>query len=232
MKKLLALMLMLALLLSALPAGAAGRLNVEQENFYAIDDYSLYLYTFAKVSNVGDKPIMVNTSLMEVFDAEGDPITSRDYFSAYARYLQPGEYTYIKLYENLQDRKAEEVDDYMLTVTGKADNNYSNLRLPVSDLAYEPNVAAGWTTYNYMYVTLTNDTEETLFDIEVVLSLLDAEGNILFVDSDSMYSDKGLTPGSSITIRKNVDANFIKYYEENGITPASVDAIAFVEVSQ
>ena len=50
------------------------------------------------------------------------------------------------------------------------------------------------------------------------------------MDDTYMYSDKGVTPGSSITIRKDVDSSFVDYFEANGIVPASVDAIAYVNI--
>ena len=35
-------------------------------------------------------------------------------------------------------------------------------------------------------------------------------------------------PGSSITVRINVDSNFIEYFEENNLVPTTVDAIVYV----
>lgn len=231
MKKWLSIGITLLILAATLPAFAAGRLRVEQENFYVIDSYSVYGYAFAKVANIGDKPIKVNTGLLEIFNADGDPLTSTDYASAYAKYLQPEEYTYVKTYDNVEDAQVSDVDDYMLTVTGKADTDYENLRLPVTT-SYEPDVRSGYWTYNYMYAVVTNNTNEPLYDISVVLALLDASGNILFVDDASMYSDKALMPGSSMTVRKDVDSKFIEYFTKNGIKPSVVDAIAFVEISK
>lgn len=231
MKKGLTLVLVLMMVMLLATASAAGKLRVEQENFHVIDSYRLYGYVYAKVANVGDRPIKVNTGLMEIFNAEGDALTSTDYFSGYAVYLQPEEYTYIKLYDEIEDVEASAVDDYMLTTTGKADNDHVSMRLPCVT-SYEPNVEEGYYTRNYMYATVTNNTEEPVYDIEVVLALLDAEGNILYMTDSSMYTEKALTPGSSMIIRKDVDSSFIEYFEKNGIVPASVDAIAFVDMEK
>lgn len=119
----------------------------------------------------------------------------------------------------------------MLTVTGKSDSDYISYRFPCTT-SYEPNVADGYWTYNYMYATFTNETDEPVYGISVVLALLDADGNILYMDDASMYSDKAVMPGSSITVRENVDSNFIEYFEKNGLVPASVDAIAYVNIRQ
>lgn len=229
MKKALLLFLALGLLLAAVPAGAAGKLSVDQENFYVIDSYSVYSYGFAKISNVGDKPIKVNNALLEIMDKDGNPITSTDYFNGYAKFLEPGEYTYLRMYETIKDRPATDVTDYSLTVTGKSDVNYYNLRLPVV-CEYKEKVSEGYSSNDFMFVTVTNNTEETLFDIVVVMALLDAEGQILFMADSYMYKDKGLTAGSSLVLKERIDSTFVEYFAKNNLVPAKVDAIAFVEV--
>lgn len=231
MKKLLALALFMATLGCSMPVLAAGKLSVEQENFHVIQSYSVYGYTYAKVANVGDKPIKINTGLLEIFDANGDTLTSTDYYNDYAEYLQPDEYTYIRMSDEVEEVDATEIDDYMLTVTGKADTDYYSYRFPCTT-SYEPNVEEDYWTYNYMYATFTNDTEEPVYDIGIVLALLDAEGNILYMDDADMYTDKAVMPGSSITVRKDVSSSFIEYFEKNGLVPASVDAIAYVNMEQ
>ena len=232
MKKILALILVLAITMCASAAMAAGKLSVEQENFYAIQSYSLYGYAYAKVANVGDKPIKVNTALLEVFNTDGDALTSTDYYSAYAKYLQPDEYTYVRLYDEIEDVEASDVDDYMLTVTGKADSDYESRRFACTT-SYETNVKeSSYYTRNYMYATYTNNTEEPVYDISVVMALLDEQGNILYMDDSSLYSDTALMPGSSITVRKDVSSNFIEYFEKNGLVPVSVDAIAYANVAK
>jgi uncharacterized protein YxeA len=231
MKKILVFCLVFILTLSMSSALAAGKLSVEQENFHVISSYSLYGYAYAKVTNVGDKPIVVNTALLEVFNADGDALTSTDYFSDYAKYLQPDEYTYVRIMDEIEDVEASDVDDYMLTITGKADSDYITQRFPCTT-SYEPNVKEGYSTSNYMYATFTNDTDETVYGISAVLALLDADGNILYMDDDDLYSERGLTPGSSITLRKAVSSSFIEYFENNGLVPATVDAIVYAYVRQ
>ncbi len=231
MKKILVLMVMLAIAMGSISAFAAGKLSVEQENFHVVDDYGVYGYAYAKVTNVGDKPIKVNTALLEIFNEDGDALTSTDYYSKYAEYLQPDEYTYVKVYDEVGDVEASDVDDYMLTITGKAETDYISCRFPCTT-SYEPNVKDGYWTHNYMYATFTNDTEEPVYGIEIVLALLDDEGNILYMDADNMYTTKAVMPGSSVTIRLDVSSKFIEYFEKEGLVPTTVDAIAFVNVEQ
>lgn len=230
MKKLVSLLLVLALCLGCTSAFAAGKLNVVQENTCFINEYSPYFYAYAKVENSGDKPIKVNAGVLEVYDAEGDPISSTDCITAGARYLQPGEYTYVRMntYDGLGDDAVPA--DYAMTLTGKTEKDYENVRFQVEG-KLEMNVQVDkWSTYNYMYATVTNNTEETLYNVQVMMALLDAEGNVLHVCEDSLY-DVGIPAGGSVVFRRNISSDFMNYFEANSITPASVDAIAFIEKS-
>lgn len=228
MKKLISAVLILVLCFCATSALAAGKLNVAQENFHFIPGIWNYGYAYAKVENTGDKPINVNAGVLEIYDEAGDVITSADYLQTHAECLQPGEYTYVEMYGEIED-EAVVPADYMLTLTGKSKSDTISLRLPCeSDLKL--GVKDGWWTYNYMYATATNNTEEVLFDISVVFALLDAEGNILYMDEDNLYSDRGLMPGSSIVFRKDIPSSFMEYFETNELIPVSVDAIVYVEV--
>ncbi len=229
MKKMVSLLLCFVLVLVSVSALAAGKLNVSKECFYVIDNYSTYAYAFARVENSGNKPITVNAGVMEVYDKNGDVVTSSDYLSRYARVLQPGEYTYVSIYKDIDNPdQVEKPYDYMLTVTGKTDEDYKTTRFPVeTELAL--NVGDGYWTHNYMYATIKNDTEEIVYDLSVVMVLLDAEGNILYLNNDSLFNDRGLTPGSSIVIRTDIPSAFMDYFTANNLTPASVDAIAYVD---
>lgn len=230
-KSLVALFLALTLLLSATSAFAAGKLNVTQENFHVLERYNdTYGYAYARVENIGNRPIKVNACILEIFDENGDVLTSTDSFSSYARYLQPGEYTYVNASDECEDVEVAAVDDYMLTVTGKNENEYVSKRLPVVT-NYEEDVKNGYNTYDYMYADVTNDTEEIVYDITVMMALLDAEDNILYVTSSSLGSSEGLMPGSTLRIRLSVDSYFVTYIEKNEFVPVKVDAIAYTNVA-
>lgn len=228
MKKIVCLMLALVLCLGATSAFAAGKLSVTQENFHYISGLWNYGYAYAKVENIGDRPIKVNAGVLEMYDENGEVITSTDWVQSYATYLQPGEYTYVSMYEDIEEGGATP-DDYMITLTGKSDTSVTALRLPV-EVKLELDVVDGWWEHDYMYATVTNNTENPLYSIEVVFALLDAEGNILNIDSKALYDELALMPGSSMIVRKDISSSFMEYYEANGIVPAAVDAIAYVLV--
>ena len=221
--------LVLMMLLPTQTAFAAGKLSVTQENFWVVNDYRTYAYGYARIENVGDRPIKVHAGLLEVFDENGDTITSSDSLNAYARYLQPGEYTYAYVYSQIEDNDPPfVVDDYLLTITGKNEYEKYSLRLPC-ETDYVEDVNIGYYTYDYMYATITNDTDEPLYGIQVIFALLDDDGNILYMDNDYLHSNIALMPGSSAIIRKAVDEDNKEVFSSQGFTATHVDAIAYVD---
>lgn len=146
---------------------------------------------------------------------------------SYASTLQPGEYTYVQLSAQIQD-STKIAEDYSLTLTGKSDNLSKIRRIPCTT-ELKLNYKSGWWTYNYMYAYVTNNTNEPLFGIKIVFALLDAEGNILFVASDDLYSNRALTPGSTMIFREDISSAFMDYFKAKGFEPLRVDAIAYVE---
>ncbi|MGI6174057.1 MAG: FxLYD domain-containing protein [Christensenellales bacterium] len=232
MKRFVSIAIAIVLLTCTMPALAAGKLSVTQENFTLVKSYSLYGYAYAKVENVGNKPISVHAGILEVFNEEGETLTSTDYLSRYAECLQPGEYTYASIRAELPEGIAEEdVDDYMLTVTGKTNDSYETKRL-ASTAEYKPGVTEGYWTSDYIYVDVTNDTDEPLPNVAVVATLLDAEGNILYMTSDSLYSSQVLMPGSTIQFRLGIDSSWTEIFEKSEVKVDGADAIAYVNISK
>ena len=225
MRKIVCMMLVAVLCATAIPAMAAGRLKVVLENYHFVDSYSDYAYAYAKVENSGDRPIKVNAGVFEIYDANGEVLTSTDYEQAYATYLQPGEYTYVEMYASLEEGQVP--DDYLMTLTGKSENEKIAYRLPV-EAKMELGVTDGWWKYNYMYATVSNNTDDVLYNVEVVFALLDAEGNIICIESKDLYSEIGIMPGQSVMIRKDISSTFMEYFEAKEIVPTTVDALAYV----
>lgn len=228
MKKIICFFLSFILMFLSISAFAAGKLSTTKENFWVINGWTTYAYAYARIENIGNKPINVNAGVLEVYDADGNVITSTDYMSTYAKTLQPNEYTYIKLSKDINI--AEDVgkpDDYMLTITGKTDDSSWTKRLPV-ETKLSLNETNGWWTYDYMYVTITNNTDETIYNISTVVVLLDDNNNILYLDDDTMYS-YGLLPGNSVVLKKQISSTFMDYFKAHNITPTKVDAIAYID---
>ena len=226
MKKIFALAVVVVLACCSVSAYAAGKLSTVKENFCVVSGYwADTAYAYAKVENTGDKAIDVNAGILEIYDEKGDVITSGNYLQVYPKCLQPGEYTYASLaMEVSQPKDVGKPDSYKLVITGKTDDESSTMRLPAEFKQGE----GEWWKQECLSATVTNNTEETAFNIQVVFVILDAEGNILCIDNDSQFAAYGLTPGSSAVVRREISKDFLNYFAENGLTPASVDVIAYI----
>ena len=236
MKKKLITTLAPALALTCLmgSALAAGKLTVTQENFYVVNGYSIYGYALARIENTGDRPVEYSAALLEIYDKEGNTLASDTYPSVYGKYLQPGEYAYVKEYERVENIDTYlDVDDYVLNMTGKSSSGYKTLRLNCDSATYTPDLqVTRYSKRNRIECSFTNTTDETIFDLQVVMALLDAEGNILAIESQSLYSGVGVNPGATLTIRADVDDAMREAYERAGLVPDHVDAYAFVYVEE
>ena len=232
MKKLVTLLLALALLACACGALAEGEVTVVQQNFHITGSSTLYGYLYLKLENTGDAPIRIENGEFHVFDKDGNELASSKSLWRYAEYLQPGEYTYAYFYATLNDvESADVVGDYTLAVNKRDNPDKVSFRLP-EETVYEPGVRDGSWVYDYITTTFTNDTAKTAFDATVVRVLLDAKGNILYMDSDNMYSYKGLLPGSGVVLRRPVSSSFVTYFQDNGLEPTDVDCIAYFNTDE
>lgn len=232
MKKYFIQLLVLASVLSlfSCTAFAAGKMSVDQENFHVIDSYSIYGYAFAKVENTGDKPVEYSAGLLEIYDENGDTLTSTDYMSCYPDTLEPGETGYVFAYDGIDTADSiNQVDDYMLTVTGKSDDT-EVVRFPaVGDFQEEVKVSK-YSNENLVIAEITNDTDETVYNMEVVIALLDDQDNILYVAHNDFYRSTGINAGSTITYRDSIPSSFYEAWDREGVTPSHVDVIAYSEV--
>jgi hypothetical protein len=129
------------------------------------------------------------------------------------------------MYEDLDDGQVP--DDYMMTLTGKSDKSKVAFRIPV-EAKFEMGVQDGWWEHNYLYATVSNLTQEILYKVEVVFALMEAEGNIIYIESKSLYDEVGVMPGQSVMIRLDISSTFMDYFKAQGIVPTSVDALAYV----
>jgi hypothetical protein len=168
---------------------------------------------------------MIYDCLLKVFDESGAEIVSRDYGSTYARYLKPGEYTYV----NVKVDVGEAIPaSHTLELEERHEMYTENVRYPVTaDMAL--NVENGWSVNNYMVALLNNNTGNVLYDTELVMALMDDEGNIVFIDDKTCY-DVGILPDSAVNVRLEIPDEFIEYFNTNNVKLQAVDAIAYEEV--
>lgn len=234
MKKLVAALLVLILILGALSAlgeEAAPAFTIAKANFHVIQSSSnVYAYLYLKIVNETDKRLRLDSGHLDILDPDGNVLVSSTSMTRSADTLNPGESSFVCFTQRVEAAETPEaVGDYQVALSCREVTNLETLWLP-SESVFEPNVQEGSWDRHYMTTQVTNNTARTVFGISIGRMLLDAEGNMLYYDYDSMYSYKGLTPGSSIVLHNQVSSTFKAYFEEKGYVPTTVEAIAYASV--
>jgi hypothetical protein len=219
----------LAVLLVFVMSGSAlaeGKITTVQKNLYVFDGDDTG-YFFAKIENTGDTAIGVDSGKLVAFSADDDIVLSENYIlaSPSSLTLKPGEYAYVS--EFLWDSALQEYEiaDYKFSMGSTAYGD--QYETTPCEVTYDLNGAESYD--NYVYVTFTNTTDALHFGYYVVVALMDAGGNLLYVDAnDNGYI--GLHPGSTVTIKVYVDSDLIQYYEDHGLQVTSADAMVYYAV--
>ena len=211
MKKLIALALAL-ILLAAVPALAEGKLEVEQEVQRL---YAPYVFTLAKIRNVGDAPVEIG-SYLELLDAENEILQAVEY-NVLGTVLQPGEYTYgyfvVYLYGDTM------ITGFTSEWEGMEDSGF------VTTVRYESKAVLDLEEDDCVLIYFTNNTDETIFAPNVAGILLDGEGGLLAMSTPIEY-DIGITPGSTVIFRCEIPYFVIKDLDPDTLT---VDSAVFTE---
>lgn len=232
MKRIALFALALVLVLSAaMPAFAAGKLEVTDEVFYSLEPYegSFYTYIYAQVTNTGDKDVEYNNGLWEIYNADGDTLDSTDWMNCYPDVLKPGETGYVSAYISLDDvTSVEDAADYLLTVSGKSAKENPIVRLP-AEVKYVY-TKGDWRDYHTLYATVTNDTEATVYNYRVVVAVKNAEGKLVYAE-DVMPSYVGILPGTSVEIKLDLSYDSVveKLLEAGTLTFEQLEVIAYVD---
>ena len=119
----------------------------------------------------------------------------------------------------------EDISDYTLTITGKSTQEEAIARLD-STAAYGVGVNSWGDEEQMVVVTITNNTQETVYDCQVAFALYDAEGKLLLVDADNTYN-VGIPAGQSIEVQFTVDEDLAAVWAEQGVTPATAECVAY-----
>lgn len=226
---LLSLVMCVVMLLPA-SALAAGKATVTKESFFVRPFLSYHAAeVYAEVTNTGDKPIVFNGGLIELFDAEGNSIESSNVYSCYPPILAPGEVGYI--YDTISVDEATEksfIDDYSLTVTSKGENE-KTVTLISSEGSYGEVQRSKYST-DYAVVTamVTNDTKELVQSLRVVFAVYNTADKLLYVTSVEPYN-VGLPAGQTIQVQTYVDSRMVEAWAEESLTATSIVTIAYAE---
>ena len=230
MKKLLCLALTVVMLLACTSALAAGKLEIAGQNVFVLEAYSdtIKAYAYALVENTGDRTIYFDSGLLELYDAEGETVATDTYPSCLPRVLQPGEKGYLYTdYVSIDDGVTPaDVDDYMFDVTGKGKGSYVVTRYPAT--VEIKTVEDSYSKDVLMYVTVQNNTQETIFDMNVAAAVLDGNGIPVFVEDSTLYNI-GIPAGMSAVVELEVSDALVEFFDTNGFAPTVVDCIAYTE---
>lgn len=201
---------------------AQEEIKVTQKNYYTFSEYSTYGYLFAKVENTGDVPVYLDSGKLVIFDENDDIVETAQFVQTYPDYLLPGEYGYAYDWALLDDDV--QVADYKFSV-GSSEYGTEVKRLEC-EAFYDAGESSKYD--DYMYITVTNTTDKPLYDLYVVASMLDKEGNILYTNYD-VLNEAGVHSNSTVTFRLSVNDSFAEQFAAQGTTPDRVDAIVYFE---
>lgn len=226
MKKMLALALSLCLLLSAVPALAAGQLTITQSTYTpAKPSSTLYAYVYAEVTNTGDAPINAVNGVYQVLGADGSVISDNKVYKAYPAILGPGETGFIHEYVSIRDAEGPEaVPGYVLTMDGESTTNNPYTYFPATGVVEE--VPYWFSTAYLVTVTITNNTDETLYEPAMSFGLYDANGKLLYADNQPL-NGLGIPAGNSLEVLFAVD-EFVDIWKANDTIPVTVKALAWL----
>lgn len=228
MKKVMAMVLTLAMVLCSASALAAGKLTVNQETYFVTEGYSLKCFVFAEVENTGDKNIEFDNGLLEMLTEDGEPTDNANIYRMYPEVLAPGEKGYIVDSEYCDDGvTAADVADHSLNVTGKSTKEDAPVRLDAKGTLGK--VVSTWGgDQDAVQVVVTNNTTETVYGCNVVYALYDANDTLLCVDTSSLYN-QGLPAGQSVEVLFSMDEDLQAKWTVEGLKPARVEALVYAD---
>ena len=204
----------------------AASITIEKGTFKVTESYSGFRGTYiARIKNENDYPLFVTSGSMQVFDAEGKQVATADYLSRTgSKYLEPGETSFVSMYVDLENDGEYTFEANIETKTESYRS--TDFAVTVTDPVFVK--VEGEYNSDLMKVTVTNEADTPMGGIQAILVLVDADGNLLDVDTEDLYRNE-LGAHSSITLVSSVDDRGKKYYEANGLEPVAVEAYAWVE---
>ena len=210
------------------PAAQAERVivTIEKGTFKVTESYNGFRGSYiARIKNENDVPLFLTGGSLQVFDEEGNQIAESSYLARTgSKYLEPGETSYVYMYVDLE---SDGEYSYQANIETKTESYRStDYAVKVTDTAFVK--VEGEYNSDLMRATVINESENPVAGIQTVLVLVDADGNLLDIDTQDLYRNE-LGANSSITLVSTVDDRTKKFYEAQGFTPATVEAYAWVE---
>ncbi|MBR5231505.1 MAG: hypothetical protein IKW00_04585 [Clostridia bacterium] len=229
MKKLLAIVLLLCLVCTS--AFAAGKLErtetrVVREKREYDDNYEIKV--FIQMKNTGDAPVGLDSAKIKLLDASGNVLEETTAYGMYPSTLQPGEVGYIyEYFYSIEADKATALSSY--TVEFEAEDSWLDELKPVEHTAKYEAVERWGEKYPTVFYTVTNNTAETLWDVELISVIRAADGKILAMLNDTMYN-VGVEPGSTVQYKSEMSSGDLERWTAKGYTVGAVESFAYIEI--
>ena len=186
------------------------------------------MYYLARVKNETEVPLYITGGKLVLKDKDGNSVGEENYYDTVgSRYLEPGEVTFVSMAAKISE--GAEVDSFEFSLESGPKGYYTKDRtIEVAAASLELALDSEYNYDNYVWATITNNTGAPLEDITVVYAVSDEEGNLLDIDSSTFYSII-LETDSTIRVKCSLNSSSIAYCKANGITPALVEAYAWVK---
>ena len=228
MKRFIGMLVALTLLCGILPAYAAGGIATTEETWYVTAHSSDWrVYCYAAVQNNGEEPEKINDLLFEIQDLSGTTIESTTKFKLYPEVLQPGQTGWLVISQDVKDVADKAViDHYNLTLTSKKeDDEAASLLDATAEFLKEDEDE----NENVLRAAVTNNGQDSAFEIAVAMAARDAEGKLLYV-TNAATKDIGLAAGNALLVRSKMDSDIVDALKDANVEVASVDAVAYTVV--
>ncbi len=227
MKRTIALIIALVLCCAAVPALAAGNIQLTDDTAHYVlshsDGYRVYYY--ATVTNNGDTRARVNDLLFEIRDKEDVAVESTSKYALYPEILDPGQSGWLVITRDVKDTDDKGIiDHFALTVTTKAADDDEELRPLTASAEYVAKDEDD--NEDVLRATVTNDGEERAFKATVAMAARDGDGKLLCVVGNGT-GDIGLAPGGALLMRSAIRSDIMDEIEDAGAAVASVEAVAY-----
>jgi hypothetical protein len=206
---------------------AAGKATITSEAFYVVP----YLSRFAgdiygEITNTGDRSVIISSGVYELYDPDGEAIESGSIYSVYPNIIEPGQKAYYHIRSDVEGTTSSaDIDDYMTNVVGKTAKDVY-LHLPV-EARFEETMRSDNRVYRH-YAVIENNSDKTLYGVEVVLAFYNVNGELLYIDYQKVYS-VGITPGSRVEITGTVDSSVQNQWNSTNTEISSIVAISWFE---
>ena len=209
------------------PAGTeAPIVTIEKSTFLVTESYSGYRGRYiARIKNENDVPLFLEGGSLQVFDKDGNQVGEATYlYDTGSKYLEPGETSFVNMTADLE---SDGEYTYKANIETRTQSYRStDVALKVADPVYVK--AEDQYGSDLIKATVYNETDASMAGIEMVLVLVDADGNLLDIHTENLYRNE-LGAHSSFTVVTTVDSKVTEYCQANGLEPATVEAYAWVE---